>query len=70
MAGSLNHITQEDGSFTMDLIENLGDAHEALEECHRVIAYLLTGWGAEQRLDGICEALNIPKPQAVPKWPR
>lgn len=41
MAGSLNHIVNEDGSFTMDLIENMGDAEEALEECHRIIAALL-----------------------------
>lgn len=41
MAGSLNHIVADDGGFTMDLIENLGDAHEALEECHQFIAYLL-----------------------------
>ena len=33
MAGSLSHITDDNGNFTMDLIDNLGDAHEALEEC-------------------------------------
>lgn len=42
MAGSLAHITDDsDGSFRVDLIENLGDAYEALEECHQIIAYLL-----------------------------
>ena len=41
MAGSLNHIVAEDGSFSFDLIENLGDAYEALEECHQIIAFLL-----------------------------
>lgn len=41
MAGSLNHIVAEDGSFTMDLIESMGDAHEALEECHAIIAILI-----------------------------
>ena len=40
MAGSLNHIVNEDGSFNMDLIENMRDAHEALAECHQIIAEL------------------------------
>lgn len=43
MAGSLNHIIDNDGSFTMDLIENMGDAHEALEECFRIIVELSKG---------------------------
>jgi hypothetical protein len=37
MAGSLNHIVGEDGRFTMSSIENLGDAHEALDECFQII---------------------------------
>jgi len=41
MAGSLNHIVRDDGSFTMENIENMGDAHEALAECHAIIAWLL-----------------------------
>lgn len=40
MAGSLNHIVAGDGSFTMDHIDNMSDAQEALAECHQVIAYL------------------------------
>jgi len=40
MAGSLNHIIDENGVFTMDFIDNLGDAHEALEECFGIISYL------------------------------
>jgi hypothetical protein len=70
MAGSLNHITAEDGSFRMDTIENLGDAAEALEECHQIIAYLLAGWGDRQRLAGVCEAVGAPVPKAVPKLRR
>lgn len=53
MAGSLNHITAEDGSFTMDTIENLGDAWEALQECHQIIAWLLPLAG--RAIDG-CDA--------------
>jgi len=45
MAGSINHITDENGKFTMKYIENLGDAHEALEECFNEI----------QRLKKICQ---------------
>ena len=41
MAGSLAHITATDGSFTMELIDNMGDAEEALEDCHAIIAFLL-----------------------------
>ena len=50
MAGSLCHIvnwdeeeSEGDGTFHMDLVENLGDAHEALEECFDLIAYLADG---------------------------
>ena len=37
MAGSYLHICDVDGSFSMELIENMGDAHEALEDCHSII---------------------------------
>lgn len=40
MAGSFRHLVGEDGGFTMDLIENLGDANEALEECYDMILWL------------------------------
>lgn len=43
MAGSLNHIIDTDGTFTMELIDNLGDAHEALEECYAIIVELSGG---------------------------
>ena len=43
MAGSLNHIVAPDGRFTMDSIENLGDAHEALDECFKIIRHLTGG---------------------------
>jgi hypothetical protein len=43
MAGSYRHVTNADGTFRgIDLIDNLGDAHEALEEMHQMIAYLAT----------------------------
>lgn len=37
MAGSIKHTMKSDGSFTMDLIENMGDAHEALQEYHQAL---------------------------------
>lgn len=44
MAGSYKHIINIDGSFCgIDLIDNLGDAHEALEECYEMIQYLTQG---------------------------
>lgn len=41
MAGSYRHVTDADGSFRgIDLIDNLGDAYEALEEMHAMIGWL------------------------------
>ncbi len=44
MAGSYKHCCNEDGSFReddfADMIENLGDAHEACEQMHWMIQYL------------------------------
>ena len=38
MAGSYRHITNDDGSYRgVDLLDNLGDADEALEECVAMI---------------------------------
>jgi hypothetical protein len=39
MAGSWEHIDNE-GRFTMALIDNMGDAAEALEQCHAMITWL------------------------------
>lgn len=43
MAGSLNHIVGPDGHFRMESIENMGDAHEALDECFKLIYKLSRG---------------------------
>jgi len=44
MAGSYRHCCTEDGSFNEEdftnMIENLGDAHEACEMMHYMINYL------------------------------
>jgi hypothetical protein len=44
MAGSYRHITKSDGSFNgINLLDNLGDAYEALEECYAMIKFLTGG---------------------------
>ena len=60
MAGSLSHIIAEDGSFRMDLIENLGDAHEALSECFHLI--LMLSEGNMGRVSEACHDLGFPDP--------
>jgi len=58
MAGSLNHIINGDGTFRMGGIENLGDAHEALDECFKIIMEL-TG-GDKERVNAACRQLRFP----------
>ena len=58
MAGSLNHIVREDGYFWMNLIENLGDAKEALYDCFEIIREL-TG-GDREKVNVICKKLKMP----------
>jgi len=60
MAGSLSHIVNEDGKFTMDLIENLRDAWEALDECF-VLIYELAD-GDSERISAACRKHNFPDP--------
>lgn len=62
MAGSLNHIVADDGTFTTDTVENLGDCYEALQECHQIIAYLLPyagrGMGGGDATGALAQALH------------
>lgn len=60
MAGSLNHIINTDGSFHMDLIENIGDAHEALEECFNIIRYM--SYGDMAKVSMACNQLGYVDP--------
>lgn len=64
MAGSLSHIVTDRGEFRMDLIENLGDAQEALEECFDIIAVLCGG--DMKRLRQACNTANSVTPKATP----
>lgn len=44
MAGSYRHIIDEDNKFRgVDLLDHLGDAYEALQECHWMINHLCSG---------------------------
>ena len=44
MGGSFQHIIDKDLNFIgVDLIDNLGDAHEALDECYDMIMHLTGG---------------------------
>lgn len=58
MAGSLNHIVGKDGRFRMEGIENLGDAHEALDECFKIIREL-TG-GKKEDVNRVLKKLSLP----------
>jgi hypothetical protein len=40
MAGSYNHLLNDRGNFRFDLIENMGDAYEACEDCFNIIQQL------------------------------
>ena len=71
MAGSLHHILEYDGKFTMDLIEDHRDAQQALEECHQIIAVLLQMVDSKSGddldiLQLVCHNLGFPKPAAAP----
>jgi hypothetical protein len=64
MAGSYGHITDKDGKFIgVELLDHLGDAHGALEQCIAMINYL--SGGDKQKIfgsykHGYCEK-HIPK---------
>ena len=62
MAGSLNHIVGPDGRFSIEGIENLGDAHEALDECCKIIR-ALTG-GKKEDVNRVLDQLNFPTIEA------
>ena len=55
MAGSYNHVTDNEGRFLdnnsfVQMIENLGDAYEAVEEMYGMIWFLANGDGWQVEL--------------------
>ena len=59
MAGSFAHIVDVGGKFRTDLIENLGDAFEALEECYEIIRVFSDG--KKDMINDVCSWLNFPE---------
>lgn len=59
MAGSLNHIIDENGCFTMEHIEKMHDAHQALDECFNIIRLLTDG--DKSKINQVCRALGYPE---------
>jgi hypothetical protein len=57
MAGSFRHIVAEDGTFSMSSIDNLGDAHEALDECFKIIRHLTQG--DREHLNNVLKSLRL-----------
>lgn len=66
MAGSLSYIVGRDGCFTMDLIENLGDAYDALEQCYLLIIEL--SGGDMERISAACNQFGFPDPWAKERY--
>lgn len=63
MAGSFNHIVDSNEGFTMEYIENLGDAEEALRECFDLITIL---GGNHDRISLACRTIGIVDPYPKP----
>jgi hypothetical protein len=70
MAGSLAHIVDKNGAFWMSLIENMGDAHEALQECFDIIALLLATGISTDEFAKICDQAKAPVPKHIPVFGR
>ena len=66
MAGSLKHIIGVDGNLTMELIDHLGDAYEALEECY-VIIIELSG-GDMKKVSAACLKHKFPDPYSTNRY--
>ncbi len=60
MAGSLGHVVDDKtGKFTMNMIENMGDAHETLHECFEIIRVLTAG--EKKVVNEACRVKNFPE---------
>ena len=66
MAGSYKHCRADGGAFSFDLIENMGDAHEACEMMFWMI-YVLAG-GSEQRISDAQE-IYFKMERGEMQWP-
>lgn len=59
MARSFRHIVGDDGKFTIELINDMGDAYGALRECFNIIALLTDGHTA-----AVCSKLAYQAPRS------
>ena len=70
MAGSLNHIVDEQGRFRIDLLDSAKDRVEALEECFDIISVLCGGGTDNERMTRLADACvraKAPIPGVVPR---
>ena len=61
MAGSLSHIVRPEG-FSMQLLDGMRDAREALEECYYIICEL--SGGDRSKVNAVCDKLGFPEIKA------
>jgi len=60
MAGSFNHLVGIDDKFTADMLDNMGDAIEALEECWKIIFELADD--DKQIIGEVCDKFDFVNP--------
>lgn len=62
MAGSFNHMVDEKGNLDFSLLEDYGDAVEALIECWNIIFVLSSG--DISKIKEVCKSLHYVVPDA------
>jgi hypothetical protein len=65
MAGSYEHLINDDGGFRFDLIENMGDAYETCEDCFKIIQQLKR---AAKKCGAPVEQANSKQSDAITLW--
>lgn len=62
MAGSIIHTVEMNGIFTMKHLENMGDAHEALDEYFKVLCELQELEFGRSAIEKACRKHHIQMP--------
>jgi hypothetical protein len=60
MAGSFNHLVDEDGTYHSDNVENMKDCGEALRDCWRIIYALAKG--NSKKISKVCQEIGTVDP--------
>jgi hypothetical protein len=56
MAGSFKHLVNDENKYIgFDLVENMGDAKEAMEQMVFMILRLTEGWEQDRRINDVTE---------------